>query len=315
MDEPKKILVIRFSSFGDIILTFPLLNLLKKKFSQSKISYVVKPQYAELIKLNPLADEIIEFDKHLKIDFKNYDLIIDLQNNPKSRAFTFAANTKTVRYKKDNFKKFLLVKFKINLFKEVIPVYKRYIQTISDIFSLSEKDYNFTTTDLTATDLHFPNKPYIVIAPSSKHFTKRYPKEKYLELINKLKDKYQIILTGDDSETDREICNYLCSNESQDKVISYCGKLNYSELVYVLRNAQFVISNDSGVMHLAEALGKKIYAIFGSTVKEFGFFPQLKTSKVFEVEGLYCRPCTHIGLDKCPEGHFKCMIENKVVIG
>lgn len=311
MDEPKKILVIRFSSFGDIILTFPLVNLIKKKFPQSKISFITKPQYSELVKLNPLTDEIIEFDKHLKIDFKNYDLIIDLQNNPKSRAFTFAANVKTVRYKKDNFKKFLLVKFKINLFKEIIPVYKRYIQTISDIFSFAEKDYNFTASNLTAADLPFPDKPFIVIAPSSKHFTKRYPKEKYLELIDKLKHKYKIILTGDDSEIDREICNYLCTDE---KVINYCGKLNYSELVYVLKNAQFVISNDSGVMHLAEALGKKVYAIFGSTVKEFGFFPQLKTSNVFEVEGLYCRPCTHIGLDKCPEGHFKCMLENKVVI-
>jgi ADP-heptose:LPS heptosyltransferase len=311
LNEPKKILIIRFSSFGDIVLTFPLINLLKKKFPQSKISFVAKPQYSELIKINPLIEEIIEFNEHLKINFKEYDLIIDLQNNPKSRAFTFAAGRKIVRYKKDNFKKFLLVRFKINLFKEIIPVYKRYILTISNLIPLSDKDYKFTTSDLSLTDLYFPGKRYIVIAPSSKHFTKRYPKERYLELINKLKEKYQIILTGDDSDVDKEICSYLCDNE---KIISYCGKLNYSELAYVLQNAEFVISNDSGVMHFAETLGKKVYAIFGSTVKEFGFFPQLDTSKIFEVKGLYCRPCTHIGLNKCPEGHFKCMLENQVVI-
>lgn len=311
MDEPKKILIIRFSSFGDIILTFPLINLLKKKFPGVKISYVVKPQYTDLVKLHTLVDEVIEFNEHVKINLKDFDLIVDLQNNTKSMAFTFASGVKTVRYHKDNFKKFLLVRFKINLFKEIIPVYKRYIKTIEPLFSLNDKDLNFTTTNLISKDLHFPDKPYIVIAPSSKHFTKRYPKERYLELINKLKNKYQVILTGDGSETDKEICNYLCQNE---EAISYCGKLDYAELVYVLQHARFVVSNDSGVMHLAEALGKKIYAIFGSTVKEFGFFPQLKTSNVFEVEGLYCRPCTHIGLDKCPEGHFKCMLENKVVI-
>ncbi|HEX2787929.1 MAG TPA: glycosyltransferase family 9 protein [Ignavibacteria bacterium] len=308
---PEKILIIRFSSFGDIVLTFPLINLLKKKFPNANISFVVKPQYSELVKINPLIDEVIEFDEHLKLDFKKYDLIIDLQNNPKSKAFTFAAGTKILRYKKDNFKKFLLVRFKINLFKEIIPVYKRYIQTLKDVISLTEKDYTFTTSELKSTNLHFTDKKYIVIAPSSKHFTKRYPKEKYLELIITLKEKYQIILTGDDSNTDREICNYLCKD---DKVISYCGKLSYPELAYVLKNSEFVISNDSGVMHFAESLGKKVYAIFGSTVKEFGFFPQLETSKVFEYVGLYCRPCTHIGLNKCPEGHFKCMLENKVEI-
>ena len=70
-----------------------------------------------------------------------------------------------------------------------------------------------------------------------------------------------------------------------------------------------VICNDSGVLHLAEALGKRTIVFFGSTVKEFGFYPQLETSVIYENKGLKCRPCTHIGRADCPKGHFKCMNE------
>ena len=93
-----------------------------------------------------------------------------------------------------------------------------------------------------------------------------------------------------------------------------CGKLSLNKLAGILYNSTKIITNDSAILHLSEALGKSVNAIFGSTVKQFGFFPQLKDSKVFEISGLKCRPCTHIGRDKCPEGHFRCMEEIQLIV-
>jgi len=306
----KKILIIRFSSLGDIILSFPLVNALKKEYPECEIHFLTKEAYEPLIKLNPKVSKIFLYRGQplgeLKNEIKNenYDLVLDIHKNFRSKLVTSFAGLNVKRYKKDSFKKFLLVKFKINLFKKIIPVYLKYINSFGT-------DFGDKYSDFTSTELHFEKQRrfdfnYIVLAPSSKHFTKTYPKEKYAELVKKL--SYKVILIGDNTETDLAICNYL--NE-QTGSVDLCGKLNYPELANIIYNSEFVITNDSAIMHFAEALGKKVKAFFGSTVKEFGFFPQLKNSIVLENNNLKCRPCTHIGLPACPLGHFKCMNEIK----
>ncbi len=314
MPDIKKILVIRLSSFGDIILSFPLLKKLREKFPESEIHFLTKDNYREAVELNPYVHKIIFYEGSLlntrkKIKNENFDLIIDIHKNFRSIFISFLNAGSVKRYSKENFKKFLLVKFKLNLFKEIIPVYKKYILAARKYFS--ESDTEYSTTELIFDRKRIYEEEYIVISPSSRHFTKTYPVIKYIAYINSQANK-KFIITGDSSETDMIICRLIEANCSN--VINLCGKLNINELANVLYFSEFVICNDSAILHLAEALGKKVTSIFGSTVKEFGFFPQLKHSKVLEISDLKCRPCTHIGRESCPEGHFRCMEEVQLIV-
>ncbi len=309
MVEEKKILLVRLSSFGDIVLTFPLINLLKRKFPESHITFVVKEKYSELLKMNPFVDTVLSVKEGKLSVLKdllsagNFDISIDLQNNAKSRYLTSSLSN-VCRYRKNNLKKFLLVKFKINLLKDPVPVYRKYINSVREVIPIGNEELEFTTSKLSYTSFDSREDKYTLIAPSSRHFTKTYPKEKFIEFINN-NSETRFILVGDDSDTDKEICSYISSHT--DNSIDLCGKLNFSALAGVIDGAERVICNDSGVLHLAEAMGKDVTAIFGSTVKEFGFFPQLADSEVFENNKLKCRPCSHTGLPSCPLKHFKCM--------
>ncbi|MBN1633456.1 MAG: glycosyltransferase family 9 protein [Ignavibacteria bacterium] len=283
---------------------------MKSKLPHSRIEFLTKEDYYELLELNPYIDKIIcinhdnlsDVRKQIKRD--KYDLIFDLHKNMRSIYLSSLQNVKVLRYRKNNFKKLLLVNFKINLFKDIIPVYKKYLLVLGSLFN--NIDYSFTFSNLKLFGNPALHKPYILVSPSSKHFTKTYPKEKYLEIIKKNKDSI-FILTGSDSEVDMEICRYL--QENSHNSLNLCGKLSFSGLADFIKYSDYVLCNDSGIMHLAEALNKNVYAFFGSTVKEFGFFPQLKSSVVFENKNLKCRPCARSGKNYCPKNHFKCMLE------
>jgi ADP-heptose:LPS heptosyltransferase len=314
LPEIKKILVIRFSSLGDIILSFPLLKKLKEKFTKAEVHFLTKKNFEEIVLMNPDIDKIILQDESLsdlrnKIKKEEYDLIIDIHKNFRSIFVSLFNGKKIVRYKKENFKKFLLVKFKINLFKNVVPVYKKYLLTIKDY--LYDTNYEFTKTEIKFNKKRIIEDNYIVISPTSRHFTKTYPRSKFVKYVNSLIGK-KIVLVGNSSDNDKMICNYIeskCEN-----VLNLCGNLSIQELVNVLYNSEYVICNDSAILHLAEAVRKRVVAIFGSTVREFGFFPQLKDSIVLENKNLKCRPCTHIGRESCPLEHFKCMEEVELVV-
>ncbi len=309
MKHMKNILVIRLSSFGDIVLTFPFLKLLKDYFPDANIYFLTKNVYKNLVELSPHIDKIIAIDNDIKITRKfikkiKFNYIFDLQKNFRSCYLTLFTRGKKYRYKKENFKKFLLIRFKINLFKEIIPVYRKYLNTLVKI--ADNIDFSFPKIDL-----KFNKKPrfefnYILLAPGSKHFTKIYPAEYFSEIISKNREN-KYILIGDNSERDRNICEMLSNNS--ENTINLCGKTNFRELANLIFNADYVICNDSGVLHLAELLGKKVYVFFGSTVKEFGFYPQLSSTVIFENNNVRCRPCSRFGKEKCPKKHFKCMRE------
>jgi len=310
--EIRKILVIRFSSLGDIILTFPFLKEFKRLFPDCKIDFLTKSEYRELILLNPYIDSAVLFDgqsyREIRryIKFQNYDFIFDLHRNLRSYLITLFNFNNILRYKKNNIKKYFLVMFKINLFDEIIPVYKKYLKTL--IFFSDKINFDFTITELKIDKQHLIQSEYSVLSPSSKHFTKTYPKEYFVDIVNRKKER-RFILTGSNSKTDEYNCEYI--KEHTENTDNFCGKLRYEQLFRIFRDAEYVICNDSGSLHIAEALGKKVFVFYGSTVKEFGFYPQLKTTTIFENKNLKCRPCSRNGKDKCPKNHFKCMKEIK----
>jgi ADP-heptose:LPS heptosyltransferase len=308
LPEIKKILVIRFSSFGDIVLSYPFISLLRKSFPDSEINFATKEKYYDLVKMHRDINNILvlkneSVDELRKLIKKNnYDLIFDIHKTIRSVFSTIFLKPEIIRYKKDTLKKLLLVSLKLNLIKKTTPVYKRYLLALHKIHYIEK--FDFITTDLVFNREPIIKEPYILIAPSSKHFTKTLPKELFHKVIKEIKNR-KIVLIGDDTDIDKSICNYL-SGFSQN-ILNYCGKTDFNILTNLIYNSEMVLCNDSGILHLAEAVRKKVIVFFGSTVKEFGFYPQLDSTIVFENNNLKCRPCTHIGKNECPKKHFDCM--------
>jgi lipopolysaccharide heptosyltransferase II len=327
-EKYKKILVIRFSSLGDIILTTPLIKLLKESFPSAEIDYCTKEDYRELMNSNPYIRKIIavgsDFDfarlKQLKntISLGGYDLIIDAHNNLRTfyLRFFLRFKSKILVFKKYSLRKFLLVKFKINLMKKLPPIAQRYfkiiepvtekkdVSTLPEIFtnSSAKEKINNIFKELSIN----PNNKIIAIAPSSKHFTKTYPAELYIELINKFDKDISVLLIGkgNDIMQIEQIREKIPGN-----IYNLCNILSVIELAELLKRCSLFISGDTGPMHIAEAMNVPLIMLAGSSVREFGFYPQSEKAVVVENNNLKCRPCSHIGLSACPLGHFQCMME------
>ncbi|MCB0753041.1 MAG: glycosyltransferase family 9 protein [Ignavibacteriae bacterium] len=311
LEKLNKILIIRLSSLGDILLTTPLVRSLKKQYPKLKIDFLLREQYKDTMLLNSNINSLITIQKDYDVkEIKeqllknNYDLVIDLQNNFRSRKISKGITNKIVRFNKPAFYKFLLVKTKINLFREIIPIPLRYAKTIPN-FNLDEKGLEIFT-DLEVSPLFEKDKIFIGICPGSRHKTKMYPEEYFIDLGNKLTETgKKIILFG--GKDDLEVCKRIST-----LIPGSVNLSNDNEMLKTSANMKMcktIICNDSGLMHLALANNTPVIAIFGSTVKEFGFAPYKGKNLVLENNSLSCRPCSHIGLEDCPKKHFKCMLE------
>ena len=314
LSKLNRILIIRLSSLGDILLTTPFLRAIKTQFPHIKIDMLIREEYVDVIKLNPYIDKKFLFKKDDKnnnvlieqLKNNNYELVIDLQNNLRSKKVVSSLKTNNVKLDKRSFDKFLLVNFKLNKLKEAPQIPVRYSNTIQKI-KLDEQGLNLFTDKSANAEIIGKNN-LIGFCPGARHFTKRWPKEYFIELGNKLtQNGYTIVLFG--GKIDKEICAELVNRIS--------GAINLSNNDELLQTAadmklcKAVICNDSGLMHTASAAGTKVIAIFGSTVKEFGFAPFNCSNLILENNSLTCRPCSHIGRSDCPKKHFDCMKDIK----
>ena len=304
-----KILIIRLSSLGDILLTTPLIRTIKKKYPQIMIDFLLKEEYSDLLKKNPHINQILLYSKEINNQISKplsnsskYDLIIDLQNNIRSRKLTLKLKVRTVRFKKYSFRKFLLVKTKINLMKNLPTVPIRYADTVGleldngGLEIISDKQASKNLSGL---------KNLVGICPGAKHFTKRYPVEYHKQLCKLLlENDFNVVLFG--GKIDKNICAEIA--DEIPNVINLQNEDDILQTVSDMKLCDIIICNDSGLMHVASSLNKKLITIFGSTVKEFGFMPyNCKNSIIIENQNLTCRPCSHIGRSSCPKSHFKCM--------
>jgi heptosyltransferase-2 len=304
-----KILIIRLSSFGDILLTTPLIRILKKTNPQLKLDFVLREEYEELLENNPYINKIFKYTNHKferqilfnSILNEEYDLTIDLQNNIRSRELVRVLKCRKIRFKKNNFKKLLLVRFKINKLKGAPPIPLRYASLLKNV-TIDEEGLEFFTDKDINLKLKSADK-IIGLCPGAKHYSKQWPKEYFTELGIKLESEgYKIVLFGGVeevktcSEIERNLTNAL--NLCNTSILQLGSDMTMCKAIY---------TNDSGLMHLACAVKVPVISFFGSTVKEFGFFPYNAKSVVLENKELNCRPCTHIGRSSCPKVHFDCM--------
>lgn len=310
--EIKKVLVIRLSSLGDLLLTTPFVRSLKNQFPHLVIDFVVKEAYKDILINNPHINKLYIFKRGEKeiaglkgiLSVNKYDLMIDLQNNFRSSSLIKKLNGYKTVFNKHTFLKFLLVKFKIDKLSSAPQIPERYASTIEglqldpsglDLFTDNEPDKKI-----------LEGKILIGFCPGSRHFTKMWPKEYFIALGNILiKNGFSIIILG--GKSDEAICNEL--NFAIPGSVSLCNNDDILQTAADMKLCKLIVCNDSGLMHAACAVGIPVVTFFGSTVKQFGFTPYKNKNSILENISLSCRPCSHIGRASCPKDHFKCMLQ------
>jgi ADP-heptose:LPS heptosyltransferase len=315
-----KFLIIRFSSIGDIVLTTPVVRCLKQQVEGSIIHYVTKQQFQPVIKANPyidkihcLNDNLFDLIKELKAE--KFDYIIDLHHNLRTFIIKLRLRIVDFSYNKLNFEKWLMVNFKINKLP-AIHIVDRYLKTVS-LFDVVNDNHGLDyfipadeNTDLNLLPDDFRNG-YIALVIGAKHSTKQLPIKKIINLCNLLTQP--VVLLGGNDEV---MAGDIIKNNTKTSVFNACGKMSINQSAYLVQQARLVITHDTGLMHIAAAFKKKIISIWGNTIPEFGMYPYMpdQASRIIQVNGLPCRPCSKIGYKSCPKKHFRCMNEIKETV-
>ena len=331
-----KTLILRLSSIGDIILASPLIRVLRKRFPDARIDFLVKTKFAELVRYNPYLTTVIEFSSSegftglvslkRRLRETGYDSVIDIHGNFRSiylRLFLGSGVCTVVR--KRIWSRLMLVRFKWNRYDASPSVADRYIESL-DSFGIHNDgegaevfippSVSTRIGDLWKTYHHSPDQRVIALAHSAKHWTKMWPAEKYSELGCRIvRDGGIVVLFGSQNDQERSrliVQNMQAQGISLARIVDCTGQFDLLETAAFMDHCSAVVANDSGLMHLASARKRPVIGIFGPTVKEFGFFPIGGTSIVIENAGLECRPCSHLGGPRCPKGHFRCMNDIEV---
>lgn len=324
MTPPKKILIIRLSSFGDVLLTSYAIRSIHESFPDAEIDFLTKKQFIPLLEFNPhlrkkliytsVKAELTELKKSVKSE--KYDLILDWQNNFRSMEFR-KYSKKVGIFKKNRISRFSYIHFKTKFNQNQVPI--RYLET-AITFGAIESDGGLElvvdhSTSEKMKNIFFEWKghsesPVYFIASGAKHFTKRYPAKYYADLMKLIlseKPETKFILLGgsDELESAKEIKLQFPNNDSVWNAVGGFGIMESCALVK-LCSAGF--SNDSFLMHVATAFQIPVVAFFGSTTQNLGFSPFRSPSLIVEDNSVSCRPCSHIGKNECPKKHFHCML-------
>jgi heptosyltransferase-2 len=323
-ENKKKILVIRLSSLGDVVLSTVVFRNIKEKYPDSRVCVLVKEEFVDVFKVNPYLDEIIAFSKEdgliakiKQIRKERFDIVIDLHHNIRSNIITFFSGAKkTTRYKKDIFARRYLV-YRKKLMKPIMHTVERYLEAISRInvdgkyknpqIFLTEKEIKRAKIKLKSIRSNLP-QVLIGVNLGAKHKTKKWPSAKYKELIQKLLAKnYTPVLLGskEDLEFSKEVILGF-GPHTLHEIFNLAGKTDLRELMAVIKTCRVLITPDTGAMHIAGALKVPVVALFGPTTLDFGFGPWGGENTVIQKD-LPCRPCSLHAKDKCAENTFDCL--------
>ncbi len=325
-----KILVLRFSSIGDIVLTTPVLRALAQQVPGAQVHFATKPAYRGLLEPNPyvarvhcLTGSLGELVRELRAE--QFDYIIDLHNNLRTRLIKLRLGVKSSSFDKLNGPKWLLVNFKIDRLPRV-HIVARYLAAAAPLGVADDGqglDYFIPESqEVDPVTLPAPfQRGYVAVAIGAQHATKRLPLEKLVELCQRLAPRPIMLLGGPEDAPVAEALVAAVSPEcslshsvAQSLIENGCGRYSLHQSASLLRQASFVVSHDTGLMHIAAAFGRPIFSVWGNTVPAFGMYPYRTEFQVLEVPGLSCRPCSKIGYAKCPQGHFRCMREQNLAL-
>ena len=324
-----KVLILRFSSIGDIVLTTPVPRVLKTQLDNVEVHYSTLDKFQFLLEHNPYIDKIHPLngsDRELisRLKKEKFDYIIDLHHNIRTLRIKLALGVKSFSVDKLNWQKYLLVNFGLNKLPNR-HIVDRYLDTVAPLDAKADElglDYFIPDKD----EVEMGWLPashrggYVAFAIGGQHGTKKLPVKRMIELCDRI-NKPVVLLGGkEDAAAGEEIAGFFERTEvskgyeeslrelgKKTEVFNACGKFNFNQSASLVRQSMAVFSHDTGLMHVAAAFGKMVYSIWGNTVPAFGMYPYRTKFVVFENNKIKCRPCSKIGFEKCPKGHFKCM--------
>lgn len=316
-----KILVVRFSSIGDVVLTTPVVRALKNQLDFPEIHYLTKKPFASILEGNTNVDRVITIDKSIdevveKLKKEKYDWVIDLHNNIRTTSLKKKLRRPSRTFKKLNLKKWLLVKLKFDQMPDV-HVVDRYFDAVKSLGVVNDqREGEFSISEFDYVDVErkfgLAPKTYVSIAIGAQFATKRMPKELLVKLINQINQP--VIIVG--GPMDKALAEEVLIEIERKDVWNACGDFNLKQSASLVGQSAKLVTNDTGMMHIATCLIVPVVSVWGNTVPSLGMYPYYPTDSsmysIHEVKNLNCRPCSKIGYQKCPKGHFKCMNDQSV---
>lgn len=312
MKTPAKILVIRFSSMGDIIYTTPVVRCLKEQLPDAEIHFLTKQQFKYIYQNNPYLTKLHTLKPKLKdtindIKAEQFDLIIDLHNNLRTSIIKLATRIPSSTYKKDRLNKWLALKFKWTRFISPDHLVDRYLKAVSFLGVKNDNkpiDYYISKPYLLEELLPVTHQQkFVAFVIGATHFTKRLPNKKIIEICKGI-DLPIVLLGGNDVENNAAEIKAAIG----DRIYSTCGLTNLDQSVFLVSKAHKVIGFDTGLTHISEAFDRPLASVWGGTTPELlGVQPYKISDSLIAGVDLSCRPCSKFGLEKCPLGHFNCM--------
>lgn len=316
------VLVVRFSSIGDVLLTTPLVRSIRQRHPEARITMVTKRAFAPLLSDNPRVDRVVALDPSgslarigAELRAEGFTHLLDLHDSVRSRLLRALVPGPWRTYPKHRIRRALLIHTKRNRYRDLRPVPERYFDAAPELevqpdgqppeFFLSTTARDEAAAWLVTQGLS-PARPLVAIAPGAAHSTKRWPIDYWFRLLHSMvcAGMDVVIVGGPD---DAELADQL-ARDHRERTWRAAGRFGLQGTGALLEHARVLISGDTGVMHMATAVGTPVVALFGPTVRAFGFFPYGQAAEVLETT-LSCRPCSAMGGPVCPKGHHRCMKE------
>lgn len=318
-----KILVIQTAFIGDAILTLPMIEKLKAKFSSNEIDVLCIPSTQEIFTASPFVSEVLVMDKKKthksflnlykftkEIKIRNYTKIFSPHRSFRSSLIVMQSGTRDT-YGFSNSSLFHIyknaVEYKMNIHE---------VQRNLDLIGFDYSSENWKIIPKVQVDESSSKKvaqfiseknitdKLIAIAPGSIWGTKKYPEENFKEIIRHLvAQSYKLLIIG--GESDKELCERLaigCNGE----VLSTAGYFSIIQSIELLKRAKLLLTNDSAPAHLGMCADIPVLTIYCSTIPEFGFYPYNNKSSYISFNDLSCKPCGIHGYEKCPISSFDC---------
>lgn len=315
-----RILLVRLSSLGDVVLSTPIARLLRARFPDARIDVAVSTEFADVWRANPHVERVVAVDRSLGASAmaraaapelaERYDVVVDLQRNMRSAAIARGRSDLVLRYSKYRLEKLALVWLKRRP-RQVVHIVERYIRALAPL-GIGDDGEGLElwlpeeTTERVYPPLHrtAPPEPLLGIAPGARHATKQWLPQHFVAVARAFQQRgWRVALVGSDAE--RSLCADIARQLDPARTLDAAGSL-LVESVRLLDRCSVVVSNDSAIVHIAAARRVPVVAIYGSTVPELGFTPFRVEHRIVQAD-VSCRPCSHIGRKRCPRRHFACM--------